>query len=153
MQHRIVLADDNHDTCYIIKKMLITAGYHVETLTEGKDILEPGFMVPDLFILDNFMPMIDGIALCKFLKVQGRTKNIPVILMSADHHIRSKAMKAGAQVFLEKPFQSTDLMENVKQLLATEKALCGQTNANGDQRMCGGYKKKKPQTTSGVFKD
>src|SRR6187549_193872 len=103
MQQRIVLADDNQDTCHILKTILITAGYHVETLTEGRQILERDFILPDLFILDNFMPTIDGIALCKFLKVQERTKNIPVILISADHEVKSKACKAGAAFFLGKP--------------------------------------------------
>jgi CheY-like chemotaxis protein len=123
MQQRIVLADDNQDTRHILKKILITAGYHVETLTEGREILEPDFILPDLFILDNFMPIIDGVALCKFLKVQDRTKNIPVILISADHHVKLKAIKAGAALFLGKPFQSNDLVENVRQVLTAEKLL------------------------------
>jgi DNA-binding response OmpR family regulator len=66
--------------------------------------------LPHLFILDKDMPLIDGFALCKYLKVKEETKNIPVIMISAYHKLKIKAKEVGVDEFLEKPF-------DVKQLL------------------------------------
>ena len=118
MPQRIVLVEDDADVCAILKKILTNAGYEVRMYPEGKCLLEPAFALPDLFILDNYMPTIDGIALCKFLKLQSHTKAIPVILTSGSHEIRERALQAGASAFLEKPFQSHDLLREVNGLLS-----------------------------------
>lgn len=117
MQQKIVLIEDDADTCHILEKILTTAGYSVQTYSEGRHALEPNFTKPDLFLLDNHMPSIDGVALCKFLKIRENTRSVPIILTSGNHLIKNKAMKAGASAFLEKPFKPQTLLDAVKRLL------------------------------------
>ena len=117
MSKKIVLVEDDHDTCRLIENAFVTAGYQVESLHEGKSIIDQHFQLPDLFILDNTIPTIDGIALCKYLKIQQKTKSIPVIMISGNHLLETKAMKAGASVFIAKPFKVESLVEHVEMLL------------------------------------
>lgn len=111
MSKKILLIEDDADFCFILKNVLTKAGYTVGSLHEGKSIVERDFLLPDMFILDNYIPTIDGIALCKYLKLQAKTKDIPVIIVSGNHQIKHKANKAGAAVFLGKPFRADELLK------------------------------------------
>jgi DNA-binding response OmpR family regulator len=64
----------------------------------------------DLFILDNKMPDIDGVDVCRHLKTQAATRDVPVIMISAARSSLSHARAAGADDFLEKPFQMHELL-------------------------------------------
>ena len=116
-KHSIVLVEDDHDTCAILTSVLTERGYVVKSMPEGRMLLEPTSTLPDLYILDNSIPTIEGIALCKYLKLQPIARQIPVLIMSADHGIMRKAMKAGAASFLPKPFDTIDLLQQVQTLL------------------------------------
>jgi two-component system KDP operon response regulator KdpE/two-component system response regulator MprA len=59
------------------------------------------------------MPTIDGIALCKYLKLQEATKDIPIIMISSYHKLKRKAKEAGVDDFLEKPFDIKDLLRTI----------------------------------------
>lgn len=113
----IVLVEDDSDACAILTAILTDQGYAVESMPEGKMLVEPTMRLPDLYILDNSIPTIEGIALCKYLKLQPIAKQIPVLIMSADHSIMRKAYMAGAASFLPKPFDSEDLLQQVQILL------------------------------------
>ena len=58
-------------------------GYTVEIFPDGKGIFTGNVQLPDLFILGRNLPTIDGIAICKYLKIQPLTKHLPVIMISA----------------------------------------------------------------------
>lgn len=113
----IVLVEDDTDACAILTTILTEKGYVVESMPEGRMLLEPTSKLPDLYILDNSIPTIEGVALCKYLKLQPVARGIPVLIMSADHNIMRKAYKAGAASFLPKPFDSEDLLQQVQALL------------------------------------
>jgi len=68
---------------------------------------------PDMILLDVMMPGIDGFSVCKYLKDDKDTKDIPVIFMSGKNHISDKinALKCGAQEYLIKPFDPFYLEE------------------------------------------
>ena len=114
---KILVVDDDADACILLKQVLTKAGYEVDFLPEGHAIVEQDFKLPDMFILDNTMPTIDGIALCKFLKLQSHTRNIPVLVISGNHQLNEKASKAGAADFLAKPFCTDALLQRIAQLL------------------------------------
>lgn len=114
MTKRILLADDDMDIRFILKTVLDEAGYLVEPLSSGKAIVEGHREWPDLFILDKSLPTIDGLAVCKYLKLNEETKNIPIIMMSSYHKLRSKARKVGADAFIGKPFDLKELLDLVK---------------------------------------
>lgn len=118
MLKKILVVEDDADTAFILKQILTQSGYDVLCLTEGIKLVEGIDDWPDLFILDKDMPTIDGIALCKYLKLNDSTKNIPIILISG-HVLKKKALKAGATAFLQKPFDSKKLLKVINKCNVT----------------------------------
>lgn len=107
---RIIVTDDDEGIRDIFKMIFERAGYNVQVFDEASAILENNFTVPDLFLLDRQLSGYDGLEICKFLKNQNATKNVPVIIVSASSEIHELARKAGADDFIEKPFQIKELL-------------------------------------------
>jgi CheY-like chemotaxis protein len=61
---------------------------------------------------------MDGFDICRFLKQQDATKNIPVIMISASAYIKEKVEEAGADDYIEKPFRAKTLIEMMEKYLA-----------------------------------
>ena len=114
MKKKILVMDDDPSLQEIFKLILEKAGYAVDFLTNGNDILEDCYQVPDLFFLDKQLSGTDGLEICQHLKNQVTTKDIPVIIISATVGIGAMAQKAGADSFIEKPFDKGHLLEVVK---------------------------------------
>jgi CheY-like chemotaxis protein len=110
---KIVVAEDDKDILFILDMILNDAGYQVEAMSDGRSIVSWQKEWPDLFILDKDMPAIDGIAICKYLRLNKQTKDIPIIMISAYHKLKSKAAEAGVNDFIEKPFELKDLLSTV----------------------------------------
>ena len=113
---KILLVEDDRDASDIIQNHFSKAGYAVESFTEGRLIVERRFERPDVFIFDNGLPVIDGIALCKYLKLQDDLSNIPVLIISGNYEVQLKAAKAGAAMFLPKPFSLHEMLSIVARL-------------------------------------
>lgn len=109
---RVLIVEPDNDMVFILRKALSDSGYLVETCDNGTAVVERSMPWPDVFIIDKDLPTIDGIAICKFLRVQSATKEIPVILIST-HSIKTKAERAGADAFLTKPFELNRLIETL----------------------------------------
>jgi DNA-binding response OmpR family regulator len=122
MMKKIVIAEDDQDILFILDMILNDAGYKVQTLKEGSAIVEGKLDVPDLFILDKEMPLIDGLAICKYLKLQNATKNIPIIMISAYHKLKKRARQVGVNAFIEKPFDIKHLLETIHKNIREEVA-------------------------------
>jgi DNA-binding response OmpR family regulator len=114
MQKRILVAEDDKDILLILNMMLNNAGYDVEPLPDGMSIVSGKKNWPDLFILDKDMPSIDGLAICKYLKLHDETRHIPIIMISAFHYLKQKAKDAGVDEFIEKPFGVRELLNTVE---------------------------------------
>src|SRR5688500_15716124 len=121
MSKRITLVEDDVDAAMMLTKLLSNAGYSVNSLHEGTSLVERDFLLPDLFILDNFMPTIHGVALCKYLKLRASTRSIPVIIISANQQLKNKAHDAGAASFLGKPFHTKELLALVNSVFVQQK--------------------------------
>ncbi len=85
-------------------------------------------MKPDLFLLDVLMPVMDGYALCRHLKDDWDTRDIPVVFVSAndDHETRMLCYEAGGDDFIQKPFDPAELLGKLKvarRILDEKKAL------------------------------
>ena len=117
MVKRILVADDYPGIQDIFKIILESAGYMVEIISNGEYLLEDKYTVPDLFLLDKRLSGIDGIDICHHLKSRGTTAHIPVIMVSATPGIGTLSKKAGADDFIEKPFDIKHLLEMVKTYL------------------------------------
>ena len=111
---KILLAEDDPDIRFILNMVLKDAGYEVETLPTGSAIVERRNEWPDLFILDKALPTIDGLALCKYLKIKKETKDIPIIMISSYHKLKRKATEVGVDDFLEKPFDLKVLLRQIE---------------------------------------
>ena len=116
-QKRITVADDDPGILDAVGMMLEMEGYEVNTTLNGNTVLTQ-VEVPDVYILDIWMSGSDGRELCKQLKINEKTKDIPVILISASNNLKLSAETAGADDFLAKPFDIDALLEKVRKALA-----------------------------------
>ena len=114
------MVEDDIDAAVVLEKILLKAGYQVNVLPEGSAIVEAGYQFPDMFILDNYMPTIHGVALCKYLRLKPETANIPVIIISGEPHVGLRATAAGASSFISKPFDADKLIAEVEQLFQVD---------------------------------
>src|SRR4051812_36269215 len=101
---RILIVEDDLHIQDIFKIIFEAYGYDVECLDNGKTLCERKGNWPDAIILDKQLPGLSGVEACKFLKSQSRTKDIPVILITATLGVQEAAKIAGADDFMEKPF-------------------------------------------------
>ena len=113
----IVVTDDDPGIRDILKIIFETAGYHVQLITNCNDLLNDKFEIPDLFLLDKQLSGVDGIDICRYLKEQSTTSHLPVIMISANPHIGKLSEEAGADAYIEKPFEVKYLLETVKRYI------------------------------------
>lgn len=113
MIKKILVAEDDEDIRLILTMILTEAGYHVEALSTGTSILAGRNEWPNLFILDKALPDTDGFAICRYLKLQSETRDIPIIMISSYHQLKNKARRLGVADFLEKPFNIKELLHIV----------------------------------------
>ncbi len=117
---KILVADDEEDIRLIIKFALEDKGYKVITVSDGAEavaIADKGKI--DLIILDAAMPKMDGYEACKRLKKDSKTKDIPVIFLTAIdlQKDKLKSQRVGAIKFISKPFEIDTLIEEIGAIL------------------------------------
>jgi len=117
---KILVADDEAPIRELLEQVLAAEGYTVIVAADGKDALQQTLThKPDLILLDVRMPKLDGITLCKALRVYKETQNTPIIMLTAFHtrdHME-ESIAAGADDFLAKPFELTELKIRVRSML------------------------------------
>lgn len=107
---RILIFDDDIDILSICCLILEEQGWEVFTSQHCNDIINTVKRVnPDVILMDNWIPDTGGIIATRTIKEDMELRNIPVIYFSANNDIQSLANQAGADTFLEKPFDLTDL--------------------------------------------
>lgn len=111
---RIFIAEDDDDIRLTLSVILENAGYEVESSKTGRFILECRYAPPDLFILDRRVPDIDGLDICRMLRQIAEYQKTPVIIISASPKIGPLALAAGANDFLEKPFEIHRLLTIIR---------------------------------------
>lgn len=116
-QKTILVADDDEAIVDSIAAILDMSGYEVLYVNDGTSVMQAIKAQPDLILLDIQMPGHDGQAVCRQIKRQASTKDIPVIIVSASMDVRSKAEQVGADDYLEKPFEMEVLQQKVFNLL------------------------------------
>jgi two-component system alkaline phosphatase synthesis response regulator PhoP len=117
---KILVVDDEIYIVHILDFSLGMEGYEVVTALDGEQALEKvKTEKPDLIVLDIMMPKLDGYEVCKSVKSNSATQNIPVILLSAKGRNVDQKMgfDVGADDYITKPFSPRKLVERINQLL------------------------------------
>ena len=114
MKYKILIADDDPGIRDIFKIVLTKAGYDIEVKEEASEIFKNNFKIPDLFLIDKLLSGVDGLDVCRYLKNNPITSNIPVVMVSASPDIGPMAIKAGADDFVEKPFELSYLLKVIE---------------------------------------
>jgi PAS domain S-box-containing protein len=112
---RILLADDNTDMRDYVTRLL-RGKMRVTACGNGQEALESALMdPPDLILSDVMMPVLDGFGLLRQLRADARTRDLPVILLSAraGEESRIEGVSAGADDYLVKPFSAGELLARV----------------------------------------
>jgi CheY-like chemotaxis protein len=115
---RIIFADDDPSLQEVFSLIFSRAGYEVTMYSNGEELLNNDFEPPDLFLLDKQLSGINGMEICQFLKSQPVTKDIPVIIVSASPDLDKQSILAGADDYIEKPFQLQNLLNLMTKYLA-----------------------------------
>jgi two-component system cell cycle response regulator len=117
---RILVVDDEPQNLELIEAMLLASGYEVFLAGGGEEALGLAReKKPDLIILDLMMPGISGFEVCARMKTDPQTRGIPVLFVTALDQIADKqrALAAGGDDFLTKPFQRVELLTRIEALL------------------------------------
>ena len=112
-----MIAEDDPSIQKIFSIILQREGYDVEIFSDGKEVYEKNHKWPNLFILDRQLENSDGLEACRQLKANEETKDIPVIMISAQPGTAILAKAAGAEDFLEKPFSVSTLLDKIRKIL------------------------------------
>ena len=127
MAKRILVVDDDENILSLERTILEQKGFAVTTAAGGAEALEIlGKEDFDLVLLDVMMPEIDGFTVCRRIKEEPRTKEIPVIFLTAKGggEALAEGFESGAIMYINKPFTANKLLTIVNTML--EQAEAGQ---------------------------
>jgi DNA-binding response OmpR family regulator len=115
----ILIIDDDEDFQTILQNIFNQSGYKVRSLFDGEiaSTLET-YPYPDIILLDMDLPFVNGVEVGKLLKSNELTKNIPVIMVSANPFLDELCKEAGAVDYVQKPFNLKTLIQKVRERLA-----------------------------------
>lgn len=117
----IFVVDDNASTRTLIADTLELEGYDVTCLPDGQSVIAAlARGVPSLVVLDVMMPRVDGFVVLNHIRSDDRTRFIPVLMLTAldDPESTWKGWTGGCDYYMNKPFDTEDLVAVVRNLLA-----------------------------------
>jgi len=126
---KILVIDDDEKARRLIQVILASKGYAVIMAESGLEGIELAIRErPHVIILDVMMPGMDGFEVCERLKGDGRTKETPVIMLTAtyDLELNRKAFERGAAMCLTKPYRGDALVSAVETTLTMKKRMAGE---------------------------
>jgi len=128
---KILVADDDENIVELIREALTDEGYSIISADNGMlAAIKAKEELPSLIILDLSLPRMDGLNVCKKLKAQDETKDIPILIISAQNkkEIVIELLKLGVKNFLAKPFNVDNLIKRVDALYPDNTPSAGLTN-------------------------
>lgn len=128
MEKTIAIIEDDKDILELVSLHLQKAGFKVKKFTDGESFFR--YLrtdKPNLLVLDLMLPDIDGLEICKSLRIDPKTKEIPIIILTAKIEETDKiiGLELGADDYITKPFSPRELVARVKAILrrtSTEEA-------------------------------
>ena len=123
MKKKILIYDDDVEILILCKAILLKYDFDVETLLICENILSDVEIIhPDIILMDLWIPKIGGEKAIEIIKQNESSKQIPVVLFSANVNIKEICKKVNADGYLEKPFSVSSFIEIIKRFTG-EKAL------------------------------
>ncbi len=116
----VLIVDDSPMIREMVSGHLTQHGFKVEEANDGADAVEKiQAKQPDLIVTDVVMPRMNGYELCRWIKNNAQTKNLPVVMCTTKSEEFDKywGMKQGADAYITKPYQPPELLNIVQQLL------------------------------------
>ncbi|MBI4313711.1 MAG: response regulator transcription factor [Candidatus Omnitrophica bacterium] len=132
---KILVVEDEKNIARVVSYNLERAGYQISTAYNGQEALEKIKRdVPQLIILDLMLPKVDGLEVCRQVKANPKTTQIPIIMLTAktEEADRVVGLELGADDYVTKPFSPRELAARVKAVLRRS-----QKTAPADVWRCG----------------
>ena len=117
LKGKILVIDDKPVNIRVLSDLLGRKGYQIHTESEGLKAVESAASIkPELILLDVRMPDIDGYTICRSLKADQRTHNIPIVFLSALDHTEDivRGFEAGGVDYITKPFRYEEVAVRVE---------------------------------------
>ena len=118
---KILIADDRPEVVELVRVTLEGEDYQIVDASNGKETLKKARLEkPDLVLLDVVMPKMDGFEVCRKLKKDPQTKEIPIIMLTAKGQKvdQEKGRELGARDYITKPFSPSALLRKIEEILA-----------------------------------
>ncbi|MBS4030391.1 MAG: diguanylate cyclase [Clostridiales bacterium] len=126
MSDKILVVDDNAFNLKLLSDILQKAGYVASTTQDGSQVIKiVNESPPDIILLDLIMPNIDGFEICKLLKDNYQTKDIPIIMITGrtDSESIKKALELGVFDYIKKPIEEIEVIARVQSTLRFKEQL------------------------------
>ncbi len=116
---KVLVIEDDRSLAEVLSHNLKASGYEVIVATDGQDgLLKAETKLPDLVVLDLMLPVVDGLDVCRRLRAQPTTREIPIIMLTAKAEESDEIVgfSLGADDYVTKPFSVKVLLERIKAL-------------------------------------
>jgi two-component system alkaline phosphatase synthesis response regulator PhoP len=123
--HHVLVVDDEEDLLELVRYNLTKEGYRISCVATGDEALKVvRRQPPDLIVLDLMLPMIDGLEVCRRLKGDSKTRDIPIIMLTAksEESDMVAGLERGADDYVTKPFSPRVLAARIKAVLRRKEA-------------------------------
>lgn len=112
---KLIFVEDDETLRDVYIQYFKNKGFEITTYPDGNSIISNDFQIPDLFILDFELPGTNGLDICRYLKANKMTAQVPVIIVSGNDSVKDEYKNAGACDFLTKPFNIQKLLVLINQ--------------------------------------
>ena len=120
MDAKILIVEDERDIVELLRYNLRQENFKVDVVRNGADALQRAVdNPPDLILLDLMLPEVDGLIVCRLLKNDPRTKNIPIVMLTAkdEESDRVAGFELGADDYITKPFSPREVVLRINAVL------------------------------------
>ena len=119
----ILIADDYDDNRELLRLILETEGFRIREARNGREALDAALaQAPMVALIDLSMPTLDGFGLLRALRADERTRDVPCVAVTAfaANQDRQRALDAGFDAYISKPFRHKELVEIIRGLVGED---------------------------------